>query len=412
MRLPSHDKAGGLQQQQQPAPLRAVAFDRAKGNGQGQASMPASFGGAGEGIAREDSPTLSRFGFPEKARDEADGIPSAGQQQHLHCNMCGALNSPNTHFGVAGVWLCTACRSPTFAQERPPSMFSVPRPMVFEAEKPMGKWRKGSAGGVGKGKGEKKYEDEGDGYPSPPIVSPLAPEYYLSKPLPLDPHKKVIRKSPGNSVSPLSTDAFSTFDSDSSYHTHASTPPPPPKSSLHKNNNLAHANEPWSSKCDEPPAPPKKDSAYGSRLSFYPDTPDRSPPLSSEAANETLPASLKENKLPHSPYSPPPIPGDDDDEAGGMHKPKRSSSIYPVTPRAAGKPAKFVPFAASSVLRDHGGRWPQGSSSVYPDEGRMRCKLPELEFEKNGRRARSHGEGETRDTTFYDFWPEILGERV
>ena len=38
---------------------------------------------------------------------------------HL-CALCGTLNSPKTHYNAQGIWLCTACRSPVSAKEVPP----------------------------------------------------------------------------------------------------------------------------------------------------------------------------------------------------------------------------------------------------------------------------------------------------
>ena len=42
------------------------------------------------------------------------------------CILCGTLNSPKTHYNQQGLWLCTACRSPKYAKEVPPTP-AIPR---------------------------------------------------------------------------------------------------------------------------------------------------------------------------------------------------------------------------------------------------------------------------------------------
>ncbi len=62
----------------------------------------------------------------------------SGEAEHQRCGLCGSLNSPNTHYGDQGVWLCSACRNPTFSTERPPSSFSVPRKEKATGQRTLG----------------------------------------------------------------------------------------------------------------------------------------------------------------------------------------------------------------------------------------------------------------------------------
>ena len=68
-------------------------------------------------------PILPNVEFPKKISEERESQVKVDPQE---CILCGALNSPRTHYNQQGLWLCTACRSPMSAKEVPPTP-TVPR---------------------------------------------------------------------------------------------------------------------------------------------------------------------------------------------------------------------------------------------------------------------------------------------
>ena len=69
------------------------------------------------------TPILPNVNFPETIYEERG---SQGTVDPQECILCGALNSPRTHYNQQGLWLCTACRSPMSAKEVPPTP-AIPR---------------------------------------------------------------------------------------------------------------------------------------------------------------------------------------------------------------------------------------------------------------------------------------------
>ena len=74
------------------------------------------------------TPILPNVDFPEKINKEREPEVTVDPQE---CILCGALNSPRTHYNQQGLWLCTACRSPMSAKEIPPTP-AIPRKATSE----------------------------------------------------------------------------------------------------------------------------------------------------------------------------------------------------------------------------------------------------------------------------------------
>lgn len=387
----------------------------------------------------QDQPQPLKSNFYQQGSSDSQRINAAqvSAPENQHCGLCGSLNSPNTHYGDQGVWLCSACRSPTFATERPPSSFSVPR-----KERAAGKRKQSSPSrsreDIKSGRAKQQGilsngHCESCNIAQPPMkffayadhhacawcgnkltfsaespqVSPLTPEFPSCKPAPLNLTKTFSgRRSQytiESPVSPMSTDPFSNFDSDNSnaYTTNPSTPP---------------QHRPTNSESSLPPTPYPKDIIYttptSSRLSFYPSTPTSTNPGTARKDSDTLPPlpplppPSQTKDLPNIP----PIPK----EPRPTRFPIRTSSLS--GPRATTTLSHF-PFAAPPIPNEMVHR-PQRSSSIYPEDGlrerreeRDTYMLPALQFDGRGTLTERKKSGVKRDTGFYDFWEPILEEK-
>lgn len=439
-RIPSHVPVP--QERYQPEPLRPAFYQQGRSDSTWTFTVP----GIDDEFVRNSGPTFSALNLPETINEGRE----SGGPEHQHCDLCGGLNSPNTHYGDQGVWLCSACRNPNLSTERPPSSFSVPR-----KEKAMGKRRQRSRLGSHENIKASKEVDKtrfNNGhcescntslpplkifadYPificqgcnqqltstaSPSPVSPLSPIFPFPQPAPLRLTKnnstRRIRDSVDSPVSPMSIDPFANFDFDNSnsYSTGPSTP------SHHRQNG---------SDLSLPPTPYPKDSGYispnNSRLSFYPDTPTSTAPGVPRKDSEILPpiptrpSSSKGKKLPHLPHAPPPVPKEDRPTRFPLRTDSLSSTPNP-THLAATTLAQFA-FAPPPIPEEKMHR-PKRSSSIYPDDSgrdgrggrdaRDTYMLPALQFDGKGTlRESKRSTKSKRDTGFYEFWNPILEER-
>ena len=71
-------------------------------------------------VAHNSPPILDNPGKTNEAQE------SQVMVDPQECKLCGTLNSPKTHYNQQGLWLCTACRSPKYAKEIPPTS-TIPR---------------------------------------------------------------------------------------------------------------------------------------------------------------------------------------------------------------------------------------------------------------------------------------------
>lgn len=428
-KVPSHVPIP--QDQYQPEPLKPDFYQQGRSNSPWTSTVPND-----DKLVNNSGPKFSTPNLP----GTINGGRASSGPQNQHCGLCGSLNSPNTHYGQQGLWLCSACRSPTFSNERPPSSFSVPR-----KEKATEKRKQTSSS---KSREDNKSSNEHPNsifsnghcescnitqppmqrftnsnfhkcawcnnkltFPvDSPLVSPLTPDFPTTKPAPLNLQKSTIdqwvRDHDNDPVSPMSIDPFSNFDSENPnpYTTHPSTPP------HHK---------PTNSKTSLPPAPYPKDSIYisptSTRLSFYPTTPTSTTPNHPRKDSDTLPPipplpSSKIKALPNFPPASSLI-------AKQTRFPVRISSLS--TP-AAPTPHSF-PFAPPPIPNETVHK-PKRSSSIYPEDGVKMSRgerdtfiLPALQFDGRGRLGERESRGSQRsgkrDTGFYDFWEPILEEK-
>ena len=73
--------------------------------------------GIDDQLARISTPIIPNLQSQKAIEEERESQASNDPQE---CILCGTLNSPKTHYNQQGLWLCTACRSPTSAKELPP----------------------------------------------------------------------------------------------------------------------------------------------------------------------------------------------------------------------------------------------------------------------------------------------------
>ena len=159
--------------------------------------------------------------------------------------------------------------------------------------------------------------------------------------------------------------------------------------------------------------PPKPRSAWSesttrdsNRLSYYQDTPTTPkalpqtpkspiPPQRSRATRAQTPG-----PAPHSPRT----PRKRITNKGKTRETERTKIKEPTALRTPpGIPSDF-PFAPPPIPENTQLHKPKRSSSIYPEDERY--TLPPFEFT-----ARVKKDGEKRDTSFYDFWKTILEER-
>lgn len=74
-------------------------------------------------VAGSSTPILPNVDFPERINMEREPQVTVDPRE---CILCGALNSPKTHYNKQGLWLCTICRSPRSPREVPPTP-AIPR---------------------------------------------------------------------------------------------------------------------------------------------------------------------------------------------------------------------------------------------------------------------------------------------
>ena len=112
-RLPPHIPTPMAPQQRQPTMVESF---RRRNDTQWAFTVP----GIDE-VSR--TPILPNVDLPEKINEKREPEATIDPQE---CILCGALNSPRTHYNKQGLWLCTACRSPMLAKEIPPTP-AIPR---------------------------------------------------------------------------------------------------------------------------------------------------------------------------------------------------------------------------------------------------------------------------------------------
>ena len=328
------------------------------------------------------------------------------------CTICGIPNSPCTRYGKKGLWLCTACRSPTSAVEFPPRIDS----MVGASPR-----QPSSAGQAGAGmyRSEDIEETcpychtclaatERDGFSfcswcckqlrkgSSSVLSSVQPSSQRAR----SQDSRATRNAEAewkNFDSRPDADAES-FDSyarqsvaESLYYGRRATgnvkPIPPLKDSVYLSKQSFpklqgfHIPQPSS---PSPPLVPSKSTSRKARPqtnelpdrdSFYPDTPILSPnsPHFSIPQIPTVPANVRH------------LSG------------RRPISTAPPSPgwRAL---AKDFPYPPPPIPDDRIQR-PRRSSSVYPDTPAPRIHTPDWQTWHKHR----------RNTSFYDYWEAILG---
>ena len=248
---------------------------------------------------------------------------------------------------------------------------------------------------------------------SSPVESPVSP-------LAVDPFANFNAEMnfPPTQQTPLSPDFQIIIDQQSAYR-HSlddETPPTPPLKDEHaywspKAPSPAITEAPLlSSKSFKPPKPQSAWSETTSRdsnqLSYYQDTPTTPQILPQTPKSPVTPQRSRANRA----QTPEPLahsPRTTRKRATNKGKTRESERIKIMDPMALrtppGIPSDF-PFAPPPIPDDTQLHKPKRSSSIYPEDERY--TLPPFEFT-----ARVKKGGEKRDTSFYDFWKAILEER-
>ena len=406
-------------------------------------------------LVHNTQPIFPNLNLPETITESPES--QAIVDPHV-CGLCGTLNSPKTHYNAQGIWLCTACRSPTSAKEVPP-------PPATPRKTP--KRYRTRSGPRGKGKSTRRDENEEkflftnrhcECYDSflPPIkifeinmyicqwcskelIDPASEPKDMRQSMKPEPLRSYHQRSASTDtpVSDLTSDVFARFDSDNTFTRHQSPefqeilarrsrdmdrtneddfrPPPPKKDDgyVRKDSSTSKFDHDYDNDVPPPAPPPIKDApllsskafkpppplsthyAHNStRLSFYPDTPHVSP----QSPSPPVPPP----KIPNSPPMPP-RPTRKRTPKDSIKGKDRDST--PPPPTLPGIPSDF--HYAPPPIPDETVHRPKRSSSFYPEDGDGRYTLPALEFA-----ARLRNEApERRNTSFYDFWKPILEEK-
>jgi len=343
------------------------------------------------------------------------------------CSMCGTPNSPCTKYGNLGLWLCTACRSPTSPIEFPPRIDSR---IIPERHRELSRSSNTSHLTDDTPTCEDCHtmlppnERDGNIFCSWCCreLSKAAP---ASNPNHSPARLTLLRARRQNSLSSVATqdaeEEWGNFDSDSSQHTGASSPPPAETWNEHRSSVRAQEHYHWRKPEDEmKPIPPLKDIAYSPsrqpNASLYTNT-FSSPPIRGPPPPPPPPAKEMENFPPQALYTPdrasfypdlalpspfdssPPLPPKIPPRPIRKHdRARKTSSVYPPTPEASDFATNF-PYPPPPIPEDIYTRYrPERASSIYPDEPAPRLATPDWE--------RSH----KRNTNFYDYWEVILGE--
>ena len=328
------------------------------------------------------------------------------------CNICGIPNSPCTRYGKKGLWLCTACRSPTSAVEFPPRIDSrvgdSPRQPSSAVQAEAGMYRSEDIDETCPYCHTCLAATEREGFVfcswcckqlpgrSGPILSPAQPSSQRVR----SHESEMTRKAEAewqsfDSQPDADAESFDLYArqsvAESLYYGRRATgnvkPIPPLKDSVYLSKQsfpkLQGFHIPQISSPSPPLVPPKPTSRKArpqtndlpDRDSFYPDT-------------TILPSNSPHFSIPQVPALP----------ANVRHlSGRRSISTAPPSPGWRNL-AKEFPYPPPPIPDDRVRR-PRRSSSVYPDCPAPRIHTPDWQTWNKHR----------RNTSFYDYWEAILG---
>ena len=365
---------------------------------------------------RNESSNLSPSG--KRARDHEPIL------EHQVCSLCGTPNSPCTHYTLQGLWLCTACRSPTSAIEFPPRKASIVKP----AQQGQQSQSSPTADARSLPSGTQVCKDCHTSLPPNnrngiPFCSWCCRQLSSAKP-----RKDLDHGSTGpTSLRPRrykslvrtqdAEEEWENFDLGNPYDNEATTPPNEERSQQN-GDQASHWPRP---EATMKPTPPLKDSVYLSKKQSVPTfrtdiislPPTRiPPPPPSSAAKAPRPQTISSpDRASFSPDTPvstprvvespplrPKIPPPPSKRQFGARK---TSSVYPPTPntsifatviQAFPYPPPPIPeHSYTHRMRDRAGK-------AYIEDPVPRLGTPD--WEKSPK----------RNTSFYDYWEIILGD--
>lgn len=346
--------------------------------------------------------------------------------KHEDCSVCGTPNSPGTRHGNQGLWLCTACRSPTTAIEFPPRTNSK--------EKPEHK-RQRSALPAAANIHNAKNETETCGSCHtilPPVerdgillcswcCKQLTLPSSLAQGSPRDAPRLTLRRlrntqsvsSANNQDAEEEWQKFDTYMSDGVRVMTLS-----PKTTHERLLEIEYKHDHhWQQVGKElTPTPPLKDSIYLPRKAYSPgfrdsvapsppakDTTRQLAPRTRKLAPQTNRTTDRDKFYPSSPITTssaniPPHSMQPKTQGQRQDRARKGSSVYPPTPQLT---ASDFPYPPPSIPRDpRDNRRATRASSVYTVDGAD--QIPRLHT--TDWRLKSPN----RDTTFYGFWETIL----
>lgn len=390
---------------------------------------------------RSSRRTFARSHTPRSPRDdllEEIATRSADQIRHGMCGICGTPNSPHTRYGEQGIWLCSACRSPSSVIELPPRITSKASSK---------QWRQHSTQSADINIYCAENPSEGCSHchtSLPPVFrdgslfcSWCCKQLISPSQQPATPQDstrltllRVRRQQSALSVNTQDAEQeWESFDSDISHTPRTMSPPPRSSRERYSKGNGRQRNQPGQPGNEFTPTPPLKDSIYLSRKAYNPARDTYGPPT---PPKHPLPPPIPRTKKGHTQHSstshhtslypsptpsPPPSPPPRTPHPPTHHqphpRPHRTSSIYPPTPA----PHSHSPFTPSSfpyppppIPQDShiDIRRALRASSIYSVDVTDRVlPVPRVQKDKRGEDY-WRLDSPNRDTTFYGFWETIL----
>jgi len=370
------------------------------------------------------APTSSNINLPNP---DSEGQSLEKQVKREECSICGTPNSPGTHYGDQGLWLCTACRNPRSATEFPPRTTSTkPEQRRQRFESPTDANTRNAS-----------HESEVCGschISLPPVERDgilLCPWCCKQLTLIKSPGHGPSRDSPRltllnvrrqqSLVSINTQDAeeeWEHFDLDISHETRVMNSPPKHSHERTSKEERNHYNHWPGSGSELTPTPPLKDSIYLPKRAYSPairdssipsppaKDPTRQPtPQTRKPPPQTIRTTNRDTFYPSTPTSTPPPaipprPTMTKIQAQRQERSRKGSSVYPPTPQFT---ASNFPYPPPPIPQNHVDiRRALRASSVYTVDGAD--QIPRLHTPNWQLRSPN------RDTSFYGFWEVLFRE--